>query len=162
MVKNGKLFGKINLFDLLVIILAIILALGITAKFSLTAGDKNREVTAKYEIEVKSIKKETIEAFSIGDTVSEKGSGSIIGKITKIDYDDAYDLMETPDGKIINAPVENRYHLTVTVEAKNAAKNVNGIVTVEKYKILGGKDITFETQKARCQGTVQNVSVSEE
>lgn len=161
MVKNGKLFGKINLFDLLVIILAVILVLGITTKFSVSKNDKSREVTANYEIEIKSIRQETIDAFEVGDTVCEKGSGSVIGKITKIDYEDAYDLMETIDGKIINAPIENRYHLTLTIEAKNAARDVNGVVTAEKYKILGGKDITFETQKARCQGTIKDVSVSE-
>lgn len=161
MVKNGKLFGKVNLFDLLVIILAIILVLGITAKFSVSKKDKAQEVTTNYEIEVKSVKQETIDAFTVGDLVSEKGSGSVIGEITKIDYEDAYDLMETPDGEIINVPIENRYHLTITVESKNAAKDINGVVTVEKYKILSGKDITFETQKARCQGTLKNVNVSE-
>lgn len=161
MLKKGKLFGKINLFDLLVVILLIVLIFGVVAKFSTSKTDKAQAVNATYQIEVKSVKQETIDAFEVGNMVSEKGSGSIIGEITKIDYDDAYDLMETPDGKIINAPIENRYHLTLTIEALGASKDINGVVTMEKYKILGGKDITFETQKARCQGTIKNVEVSE-
>lgn len=159
MVKNGKLFGKINLFDLLVVLLLIVLAVGIVAKFSVSSQDKAQAVTAIYEIEVKSVKKETVDAFKVGDIVSEKGSGSVIGKITDISFSQAYDIMVTPDGRIVNAPIENRYHLTIRVEAGNGAKDVNGVVTVEKYKILDGKDITFETQRARCQGTVKNLEV---
>lgn len=161
MIKDGKLFGKINLFDLLVIILLLLLALGICAKFLISSKDKAQEVTATYEIEVKSIRKETINAFEIGNTVVEKGSNSPIGKVTALNYENAYDLMETLDGKVINAPVENRYNLIITIEAENASKDINGVVMVGKYKVLEGKDITFDTQKARCQGTILNLEVKE-
>ena len=159
MIKNGKLFGKINLFDLLVIVLICLFICGVCSNFILSSKDKAQEVTATYEIEVKSIRRETIDAFEIGHTVVEKGSSSPIGKIAAINYEDAYDLMETLDGKVINAPIENRFHLIITIETDNASKDINGVVMSGKYKILEGKDITFLTQKAQCQGTIQNLKV---
>ncbi len=156
MIKNGKLFGKINVFDFIVIFLLIVLVFGIFAKFVIFSNDEKQQVNITYEILVKSVKQETIEAFEIGQSVYEKANLYNIGKITSVKSEEATDLMETLDGKVIEAPIENRYNLIISVEAQGI-KDHNGLISVNKCKIFDGKDITFDTQKNRCQGTFRNL-----
>ncbi len=158
MIKNGKLFGKINVFDFIVIFLAIVLAFGIFSKFVIFSDNEKQKIDLTYEILVKSVRQETIDAFEIGQGVYEKGSNYYIGEITSVKSEKATDLMETLDGKVIEAPIDNRFNVIISVEAKGI-KDQNGLVSVNKCKIFDGKDINFDTQKNRCYGTFRNMQI---
>ena len=155
--KKGKF--SINAFDFIVIVLLIVLVVGIFAKFVIFSDDKKMQVDITYDILVKSVRQETIDAFEIGQGVYEKANGYYIGEITSINSEGATDLMETLDGRVIEAPVENRYNLIISVKAEGI-KDQNGLVSVNKCKIFDGKDINFDTQKNRCYGTFRNMQIN--
>ena len=156
MIKNGKLFGKINVFDFALILLLIVLVFGITAKFIVAKREAGKSTDITYEVLVKSVRQETLDSFEIGQKIFEFNTTNCIGEIINITSEGATDLMETLDGKIIEAPVENRFNFTLTVKA-TAKQGKNGLLNIEKLKIFDGKDITFDTLLNRCQGTVQNI-----
>ncbi len=160
--KNGKVnkkFGKMNIFDFIVIFLLVVLVFGVFAKFVIFSKDKQQRVEITYDILVKSVKQETIDAFEIGQSVYERANNYYIGEITSLKSEEATDLMETLDGKIIEAPVENRCNLIISVKAEGI-EDQNGLVSVNKCKIFDGKDINFDTQKNRCNGTFRNMQIN--
>lgn len=156
MIKNGKIFGKINVFDFALILLLIVLVFGIAAKVIVSKSEAGKITDITYEVFVKSVRQETLESFEIGQKVYEINTTNCIGEIINIASENATDLMETLDGKIIEAPVENRLNFTLTIKA-SAKESENGILNIEKLKIFDGKDISFDTLLNRCQGTVQNI-----
>jgi len=158
MIKNGKLFGKINIFDFIVIVLLILLIFGIFSKFVIFSENEKQKINITYDILVKSVKQETIDAFSVGQGVYERQNGYYIGEITSIKAEGATDLMETLDGKVIEAPIENRFNLILSVKAEGI-QDQNGFVSINKCKIFDGKDINFDTQKNRCNGTFRNMKI---
>lgn len=162
MIKNGKLFGKINLFDFLVILLAIILVIACVGYFGLKAssGEKPHKMEAHFDFCVEDVRIETVSAFEAGQPIFSNTTKEQIGIISNIACEPATQVMETLDGKLVNAPVENRYNLTLTI--RSAIKSYPGkelwINTSEK--ILDGQYLTFLTQKNKCYGMIKNIEVT--
>lgn len=161
MIKNGKLLGKINLFDFIVILLVVVLAVACVGYFSLkNSGVKAHKMEAHFDFYIEDVRIETVNAFEAGQPIYSNSTKEQIGIITKITSEPATQVMETLDGKLINAPVENRYNLTLQI--RSAIKSYPGkelwINTSEK--ILNGQYLTFLTQKNKCYGMIKNIEIT--
>lgn len=159
MIKDGKIFGKINIFDCFVVLMIIVFIIGVGSKFSIFKGDKSNKVSVEYEMLVKAVREETINSFEVGQDVFFTNTSYNIGKIKEIKYENASELMETIDGRIIEAPIENRYNLTLIIESDNGMLDSKQMVLVSSQKIMQGREMTFDTQKNRCQGTINKVII---
>ncbi len=156
MIKNGKLFGKINLFDLLVILLVFVLIFAIGMKFSSNEETVTNTVDATYELKIESVRDVTVNAFHKGDNVYHFDTNQIIGTIENIESVAATDPMNTLDGKAIEAPLENRYDVIITVKT-TAVRHETGNLMVGKVKLVEGVQFRAATLLANCQSKVQNL-----
>lgn len=164
MIKDGKIFGKINIFDFIVIVLAILLIFGAFVFFGLkSSGNSNVQLKeVHYEIVLDDIRKETVEGFSVGDAVFGNTSKKQIGIITSLNAKDATTVMETLDGKLISAPVEDKYDLTITIRGIIKTSEGTDMWLSKEDRLLSGQNITFLTQKNKCYGMVKNVEITHE
>lgn len=157
MLKNGKLFGKINLFDFAVILLILILVLGIGYKFLvLNKETQQNTVTITYDLEIKSVRDVTVNAFREGDTVYHYKLDEAIGQITKVTPRPATDAMDTLNGTVVDASVEGRFDVTVSVTG-TAILQDDGNLMMGKAKIVEGTELRASTQLANCTATIKNV-----
>ncbi|MBQ7792152.1 MAG: DUF4330 domain-containing protein [Clostridia bacterium] len=157
MIKNGKLFGKINLFDFAVIILILILIFGIGYKFLVINKEEQKNtVTVTYDLYIESVRDLTVNAFHVGDTVYHYKLDQAIGQVADIQTQPAENPMDTPDGTVVNAPVEGRFDLTVSVTG-TAVLQDDGNLMMGKAKIVEGTEIRASTQLANCTATIKNV-----
>ena len=91
MFKNGKIFGKINVFDFIVIILCILLIFGALTFFGLRLLSdepliQNRELKeAQYTIVLNEVRIETVNAFNEGSLIYDSDTKVPIGIITGIE-----------------------------------------------------------------------------
>lgn len=155
--KNGKLFGKINLFDFAVILLLVILLFGIGYKFLvLNKEEQQNTVTVTYELNIESVRDVTANAFSVGDTVYHYKLDTPIGKVTEVVSVPATDPLELPDGTIVNAEVEGRLDVTILVEG-TAVMQDDGNLMMGKAKLVEGTELRASTQLANCTATIRNV-----
>ena len=146
--KKGKLFGKISVLDLIVIVVLIVAVVGCIYKFG--PGKANGTVvssgdtTLNMVIKTGSTRQFTVDALHVGDAVYEV-HGDKIGTITDIRTEQAYETVDTHDGNKQYLPVENRYFVYLTVEAE-------GTITEKGYFINGSKQfskghsVSIETQ----------------
>ena len=138
--KKGKLFGKISVLDLIVIVVLIVAVVGCIYKFVVSSGD----TTLNMVIKTGSTRQFTVDALHVGDAVYEV-HGDKIGTITDIRTEQAYETVDTHDGNKQYLPVENRYFVYLTVEAE-------GTITEKGYFINGskqfskGSSVSIETQ----------------
>ena len=157
MLKNGKLFGKLNLFDFAVILLMLVLVFGIGYKFLiLNREEQKNTVQISYDLQIESVRDVTVNAFHEGDTVYHYKLDEPIGTITKITSVPATDPMDTLDGMIVDALVEGRMDVIVSVTG-TAVLQDDGNLMMGKAKIVEGTELRASTQLANCTATIQNV-----
>lgn len=163
MIKNGKIFGKINIFDFIVLILAILLILGGFAFFgikALSGGSAQNTRLLKemtYQIKLEAVRTETVDSFKAGMPVYEASSKEQIGIITSLETEDATVVMETLNGNVVSAPVEGKYDLTLTIRGLVSQTQNGDCWITDTERLLEGRNFTFITQKNKCQGMVKHV-----
>ncbi|SHM58532.1 protein of unknown function [Caldanaerovirga acetigignens] len=134
--KKGRLFGLINVIDLLVIILVVAVA----ARFVLNP-QKNSSVAEEKTIQVvmlvKDVRDATAKVIKEGDIVRETKTNNLLGKVTKVEVKPAETLVNTADGRVLSVLNPVLKDVYVTVEG-SATVGENAIV-------LGGTEIRIGT-----------------
>lgn len=155
--KNGKLFGKINLFDFVVILLIVVLLGGIGYKLLvMNPEEASNTVEVTYDLKIETVRDVTVNSFQEGHTLYQYNTEDILGKVTAINATPAVDPMDDLGGQTVLVPVEDRYDLVISVKG-TAVRQDNGALMMGKTKLIEGGDLRVATQLAHCIASVQNV-----
>lgn len=102
--KNGKLFSKISIIDIIIIVtllfLAAVFALNLFGKADAPVSNVP-EVSYTTELKVYSMYKTAVEPFAVGDNVYSS-TGALIGKIEEIAVEDAYTKKTMANGQYVD------------------------------------------------------------
>jgi len=136
--EKGRLFGRVNLFDLMVILLILALIGGASYKYlyldkKVTLNESDITVT----LWIEDIRQVTVDTIKVGDVVREYDSNLVFGKIVKKEVKPHYEQVATADGKIVNSEVEGKYDVYITLECRGIASN-NAISIASKEVKIGG------------------------
>jgi len=125
--KQGKLFGKINIIDFLIVVILIgaIALIGVKT-FMPSVGEngeligKNSEkVTATVEFFAEEISEFVLDdTIKIGDTVIEVGTENEIGKVTDVEYSDSVSLGTNADGEWVQSSKPGFKSVRITCEGE--------------------------------------------
>lgn len=134
--KKGRLFGLINVIDLLVIILVMV----VVARFAIKANQKplaNVEKKLEVVLLVKDVRDATANVIKEGDIVRETKTNNLLGSVTKVEVKPAETLVNTADGRILKVQHPVLKDVYITLE---------GTGTVgENAIVLGGTEIRIGT-----------------
>lgn len=159
--RDGKLFGKISIIDIAVVLIVVILAIGIYGKFS---GGTATTVTSGEKIEctflVKNIRMYTVEALQKGGGLYDKTSKEFIGDIKNVSYEEGKYFVNMADGsfKTIDNP-EDRYNAYVTVEFLGKTSNKGYYTAANKY-LAAGTTVLINSKYAECESTVYSIGLA--
>jgi hypothetical protein len=158
--RNGRLFGKISVIDLLVILVVVVMAVAVYVK------NNHKEITSTsttntpitYQILVRGIRSYVGDAVQVGDNLYEQDytTGGSLGEITAIEVLPGDRLAEFDDGTVALAPVEDSVNLLITVKGE-------GIVSEGRYLLNRIYDLgvnssrNYTTRYAQFTGTVSNI-----
>ncbi len=155
--KDGKLFGKISIIDIAVILIFILLAVGVLIKFS---GNPNVELVSGEPIEctlkVTNVRDYTVEALKKGGAVYDTTTKEYIGEITDAWSEGAQATISMADGTIKTADAEDRYNVYVKVAFTGKIAD-NGYYTASNRQIAVGSAVPISSKYA--QSTSQVVEV---
>lgn len=114
--EKGKLFGFINVIDLLVIVvLAMVVVVGAKRLSSRpTVSDSSTKGTITYEVQ--DVRDVTVENIVVGDPIYHYDKGTYIGKIVDVKVEPFKDFLDY-EGEWVYAEREDRYVVTMQVEA---------------------------------------------
>ena len=155
--KDGKLFGKLNIIDLLVILLVIAAA----AFLALRLGNRTPSTPStstgriRYVVKVTRMDPEIYEVakarYDAGETQLVAGDSLIDGQIVDMRAEPYVTTLTTDEGKYVVA--EDPYYLNVyyTIEAGVTTWDINLVVSQE---IRLGASNWVRTRGAQFQGTV--------
>lgn len=155
--KEGKLFGKISVIDIAVILIIAVLAVGIYIRFS---GTTQTIATAGEDIEctllVKNVRIFSVDALKRGGPVYDKTSKEYIGDITDIRVDEGEYQVNMADGSFETVVPEDRYNVYVTVEFDGKVGE-NGYYTAANKYLAAGTTVLINTKYAQCESTVYSI-----
>ena len=159
--KDGKLFGKISIVDIAVILIIVILAVGIYVRFGSNAVS---EVVSGEKIEctfiVKNVRSYTAEALKKGGPLYDKTSKEYIGEITNVEITDGKYQVNMADGTFKAAVPDERYNVYVTVEFTGKTSDTGHYTAANKY-LAAGTSVILNTKYAQCESDVYSINVKE-
>lgn len=160
--NKGKLFGKINIVDIAVILI-VILAIAVTYfKFNVSEHSDVTEYKGKvtYTIQARNLRNFTVDAVDIGEKLYDNSSEKFAGIIVDKKVTQAYEYLTRADGTIVKAELPERYNLELTVESSGLVKD--GMIAIESGKTLHlNQTNAFYTQRIQTDFETINVEIEE-
>lgn len=156
--KEGKLFGKISIIDIVVVLAIVVLAFGLYVRFG--GGDEAMVSTQKQQIEytllVKNVRIGTVEALQQLGPITNATTKEYTGDITNVTFDDAVDTRELTNGTIAETSLPERYTATVKVCVDGKVNN-SGYYTSTNQPINVGSTLYFTSKFANTSGVIIDV-----
>lgn len=137
--KNGRLFGKISVIDLLAVLVVIVMAFTLGGRKSSDSGNTHtvEEQDITYQLQVTSLPDYMADALKEGDLVHEvdHSNGGDLGEILSIERAPGTRYTDLDDGTYRRVPVEGTHDLVVTIKGRGIVSN--GHVLLNRVYELG-------------------------
>lgn len=162
--KNGKLFGKISIIDLLVIIVAVLMLKVVYDKYNYAVNPSETQNVMQqkfeYVVKIRGISSTTIDMLKIEDEVYDKTSSTMIGKIADIKYENAKYEFEGNDGKIYIKEYPGKVDVILTIKTDGTIKDgeylANGLI-----RVLIGENKVIKTKYVQVEANVIDIKMGE-
>jgi hypothetical protein len=118
--EKGRLFGKISVIDVIVLLAVVILAIAAFTKFNVYENPLTSEtmVDVQYTFRIPAIRYSNASMMRVGDKVYLTETGANIGTIVASEIIDAEEIEGLYDGTFVVAKVHERYDVLLTLEAR--------------------------------------------
>lgn len=147
--KKGKLFGKINIIDLLFLIILVVAVVGGASRFKDSAISVESTSKGRMTFLVDEVRMPTAENITEGQELYsyDKGiyMGKIVGKTVK-PYEDAVEY----EGQWVKAPVPDKYAVYVDVDVDIKESDKSYVVGSEEIRI--GNEYRVKTKTSAFTG----------
>ena len=157
--RNGRIFGKISIIDVFVIIVVILLAAGIYLRYfalETTASVGQPSEPIEFSLKVGGVRQYTVDVLAVGDEVFSGSNMEKLGTITDISVGPAMQWGSTLDGRTVQAEIEDKYDLIVTIQGEGVISD--GHFYVSRIQELGdNQSASFFTKYLSFGGMVTDI-----
>ena len=156
--KNGKLFGKLNIIDLVVVLL--IIAAIVFIGMRLTGGHESSSLkTAEYTFKIERVRKQTVDAWTKNAVgIVDAENKDHMGDIIAISYEPARVFVKKSDGTYAIAEHTDRYDVTLTLTV-GVNETDEGYYTENNTYIAPGKDMGLSNRYAQSFGVITGLTI---
>lgn len=123
--SKGKLFGKVSIVDILIVvmILGVIGGVGYKFKKSSTSTPFTKKDTVQVTFYQPEVNNYVEGSIKVGDIVKDKATGSVFGKVVSVKTDKAVSAGTNSDGQIVATSNPKMSSLTIVVEGEGIYKD---------------------------------------
>ena len=132
MIKNGKLFGKINVIDFLVI-LVILVGIAAVAVFLFVPRGAGDELVMKYMIE--EVDTFVADKVKIGDKLYDESFSLELGEVTAVEKGPSVSYIENARGGYSRISKDGLYSMIITGEVMGKKTSLGAEIGGKKYGI---------------------------
>ncbi|MDD5603331.1 MAG: DUF4330 domain-containing protein [Eubacteriales bacterium] len=157
--SKGKLFGKVSIIDILIILIVLGAAAGLLYKFtrSDTPTFMTKQDSLRIEFYVEEALSETATAIKSGDNVREFVQNTSFGKVTEVSTGESVFYAADAEGKMQLSSKKGYSSLRITMEAKGVYKEHEAII-VESSEYFIGSYITLRVGQTAVYGRITDIS----
>lgn len=153
--EKGRLFGKLNIFDLVIILVVLAGIIGMATRLLLPGVEEDQLKTATYTAEFKELKECFETAYSVGDTLYE--DGVMLGTVTAVEVKPAVTAEMLPDGSY--QMVEHPLYLDITLTFTTDRFHADGGYRVDSQSLLAGTSHAISNGFAKATGVIREVVI---
>ena len=159
--RDGRLFGKISILDVIVLVVAGVLVAAVYLNQMPQTGSTVATVPVVYQMRLQNQPQEMLEAIQEGDQLFDpaRSTGGSLGEIIEIQVSDGTNQASLDDGTVAMVPAQGYYDLLLTIEGQ-ALVEADGTVLLNRVYALGvNSNRTFTTKYASFVGRVMNIQI---
>lgn len=145
---KGRLFGKINIIDLAIVLIIIGVVTGSLYKLQLFGRHTSDERPVTVTLYLKEVSQETVDALQVGDMLTESTENLPLGKI--VDREVRRTIKDTPtaDGRLVAAASPTKFDVYLTTEGN--LRVIGDQVFVGRRDIKIGLSLNIKSPRAAC------------
>lgn len=154
--NKGKLFGKINIIDLIILLIIVGAVAGAVYKFSkANVGPmvKQDDVVIKFYTE--EVPDFVASVVQKGDTVIDDGKNTLFGSVTDVSVNPSETVAMTSDGQFVKSEKPGTKSILITSEIKGVMGSNGATIGGVNYNI--GQTLTIRAGKAKIWMRVYDV-----
>ena len=160
--SRGKLFGKVSIIDLAVVIIIAVLALSTGVKYNKTEKHMRADKRIEYTVKIRAVRQPTVDAFrSQLENLEDAETNKALGDICDIKAEKAKDAVALTDGTIKEVELENSYDLFLTISVPGT-ETQNNYYTQSGKKLVVGDSLVISNSIAHSTGMITGIKVVEE
>lgn len=156
--KDGKLFGKISIIDILVVLAIAVAAFGIYTRFFV--GNEKVETASshiEYTMRVSEVRQGTVDALKdFMGPVYDFTTKEYMGEIVDVYFEEAIGASEMANGQMRESVIPERYDAILTVRVDGKI-NDSGYYTSTNQAIASGGTLIFNSKAAKTTGVIEEV-----
>ena len=137
--RDGRLFGKISIVDVIVLLVVAAMVAAVYVKtHKPQTGSNVGTTTVVYQMELENQPEYMLDAIQVGDQMfdKERSTGGSLGTITDIQVSDGTYEAKLDDGTYEIVPAQGRYNLLLTIEGQGLIDE-NGNYLLNRVYNLG-------------------------
>ena len=159
--SKGKLFSKINIIDLAIVIVVAVLALSAFVKFDKAEKTMTSDKVIEYTVKISGIRKPTIDALNKNPELKEDKTKKALGEITDMEISKTTNNVQLADGTYKKVELQDKYDLLLTVCVKGTETEDN-FYTMEGQKLIVGDHLDINNENVLCYGAIKSVKIAEQ
>ncbi len=155
---KGRIFGKVSIIDIAVILFICAAIGGAYFKFFMTPQGQaaGQFDTLIYQVEVKTVRQPSVDAIIEGAAVYDGESGNPIGEIIKKEVIPAKGYIEKADGTVVQAMIPERYDMLITVKT-HGVENDHGFFAGGIIELKRGSDLRLRSKRIEVHSRVFDI-----
>lgn len=166
--ERGRLFGRINVVDALVLLAVLVLIVAFALRAQRLAADKVQQqpliaapeetVPVVYEVTMYNTSIGHAEDIRVGDTLYNRDHNGVnVGTIVDVQVNDCYMPSQLADGSYVMAPVRGRYNIVLTVEGEARPSQSGRLFINWSSELAAGLTYNYCTKYCLITGAITSV-----
>ena len=152
---RGRIFGKVNVVDILVLLVIVAVVVFAVVRFT-SAGSEKLPLKVTYTVEA--VREATVEAIQrsvpINASVSDEG-GTVLGRVDRVDVRPTKVEYMTPEGelKAFDSPIFNDVEIVVRGEGSRSGDTLR----IGSVPMVVGRKVTLRGSGFEVQSVIMDV-----
>ena len=160
--SNGRLFGKINILDIIIVVAIIALLVSVKVKYDKSPAQMSADKKIIYTVEVEDVRQPTVDAiYRNKENVMDEETEKNLGNIIDIKPSKAKESIKLSDGTYKVVEKEDKFDVILTLEVKGTETNDNYFTSTGK-KLIVGDDLSIHNKKVVVNGMIKSIEVISE
>lgn len=160
--RNGRLFGKISVIDVavLLVVLALVLAVAVKSQKPEAGGVETSKIV--YQMKLQNQPAYIVTALQVGDEMFdyERSSGGSLGTITDIEVSGGTAQATFSDGTVEIVPTAgNRYDVLLTIEGEGIVDSAGNVLLNRIYYLGVNSNRYFNTRYAFYISLITDIQI---
>lgn len=155
--EKGKVFGLINIVDLIILMLVLLVAAGAAYKFT-NKSAQGKNVTVEFQVMIPHVRPELAQAIKVGDKMVQGGNYTNV-MVKDVQLKPGYSINIDARGQRVES--YDPYLKDVYVTNEGATVLSSAAITMGGQEVRVGKEYYVKSRDYEFKGTVTKVNVKE-